>query len=34
MAKEKKQGLRIPLNNPPSDPSKEQLFNILNAYKK
>ena len=34
MAKEQKQELRIPNNNPPSDPSKEKLFNILNAYKK
>ena len=34
MAKEQKHELRIPNNNPPSDPSKEKLFNILNAYKK
>ena len=33
MAKEQKQEVHIP-TVPPSDPQREKLFNILNAYKK
>ena len=33
MAKEQKMDIHIP-SVPPSDPGREKLFNILNAYKK
>ena len=34
MAKEQKQEVHIPTVPPSSDPQREKLFNILNAYKK